>query len=1535
MKSYRQSICSLAASLVLLSSVFCAAQAAPLGGNAAQNIPQTRRAQATYGKLPLTFEANRGQADPQVKFVAHGSGYSVFLTSGQMVLALRSSVSSNGDKSPAANAAGTAGTVLRLNLVGANPSPAVAGENLQPGKVNYFIGKDPKKWQTNVPIYKQVHYTAVYPGIDLVYYGNQGRVEHDFVVAPGADPRQIQMEIQGADRLSLAANGDLILHKGNDEVRLEAPIVYQEFRGMQVPVTGHYKLLSPTRVSFALGPYDKTMPLVIDPVLVYGTFLGGLANDAGAGIAVDSAGSAYVVGSTASTNFPVASEAGPPPSGENAFVAKLDVSGSSLVYADYIGGSSDDYAQAMVLDGSNQVFLTGYTYSYDFPTVNPYQATNAGWQSAFVTEVSADGSALVYSTYLGGSSSTQGNAIAVDGSGDIYVGGYTYAQDFPTANAAESTVPLNQNSGYGNYGFLTVFAPDGSSLVYSTYYGGGTTVLTNCYQGQCYPSPTSTVSGVAVDSAGNAYVAGVTNTYDFPVTTGAYQTTNSTSNDQQVGFIGKFSPTGSLLYSTYFDASALNSYYANLNAIAVDATGVYVTGFDYAHAAPVTSPNVCDPSQTYCSSGFLTKLDPTLTNLIYSTYLVADTDAEAEYLVLDSSGDAYVACESGSGDVSQLVNPIESYTNQWDVLVEEVDPTGSIQLFGTFLGGYGNDFPGGIALDSSGAIYITGNTDSTDYPVTAAALQNTLGGNTDAFVTKIGTAAAPAVALSPSLIQFSIRPVGSVSQPNTSLLRNMGSAPLTISNLTLSGDFSETDTCSSGVAAASTCTFTVTFTPTQPGPRFGSIMIEDNAAGSPHFINLVGNGSTAVADLNPTSLAFPSLQINQTSSAQTATLTNNGNATLVISNIATTGDYAETDNCPASLGIGSSCTFSITFTPTSGGARNGTLSITDNAPGSPQSVSLTGSGYVTTATVVPSSLNFSTQAVGTTSSSQPVVVTDTGANPITISAVTASGDFTETDDCVTAKFKAAAKPAVSGSCTINVTFTPTAAGSRSGTLTINDNAQGNPHTVALSGTGLAATAQLSASSLAFTAQAVGSTSSQQTITVTNSGNGALIVTSVQATGDFAQTNNCTTVAANGGTCAVQVTFTPTASGARTGTLTIADSAANSPQLVSLSGTGLAGVASLSASSLTFTGLAVGATSSAQTLTVTNSGNGALTFTAVQAIGDFAQNNNCATVAVSGTCSIQVTFTPTASGSRTGSLVLTDSAANSPQVVLLSGTGLAGGASLSTSSLTFSGLAVGTTSSAQTVTVTNSGNTTLTVTSVQTSGDFGQTNNCTTVAASGTCSIQVTFTPTASGTRSGTLALTDSAANSPQLVSLTGSGIDFSMPASGGTATIAAGATATYHLSINPVGGSFSSAINLACAGLPAFSTCTLNPTSVTPGASAASVTVSVKTTGTTAQLSTPIAPGGIVLAWLALMPAFGLCGLCLAGTRRERKRVSLLLLLIVLLGLTMLLPACGTSTGGTPPVQKGNSTPSGTYTVLVIGTSGSVQHFSSLTLTVQ
>jgi hypothetical protein len=1255
-------------SATLLAAFACAAQQGTVVTPDASQSGAGKKAAANYAKLPGTFEGNVGQTDPQVKFLSRGSGYVVFLTAGGMVFSARSQfVAKDGPQtsSPQTLDQKQSGAVIQLNLVGANTNPAAIGEDQQRGKANYFIGRDRSKWHTNVATYSKVHYKDVYPGIDLVYYGNPSQLEYDFEIAPGGNPRQIQFEVKGADSISIASNGDLVLQTKDGGLHIKSPVLYQTFNNMKLPVSGGFSLKSATRVGFSLKGYDKTKTLVIDPVLLYSSYLGGLANDQTSGIAVDSQGSAYVAGWTQSTNFPLASQ-GPTPGGINAFIAKLDVSGSSLEYSDFIGGNSQDYAQAMTIDSSNNAYITGYTCSNDFPIVNGFQTSMTSCYDGFIAKVSPDGSSLLYSSYLGGTGSTYSYAIAVDTSQEMYVAGATYSTDFPVQNAFQPSVAPNQNEYYGLYGFVTHLTADGSTLVYSTYLAGNTNVVQQCYNGPCWPSPTSAISGIALDGSSNVYVTGNTNTYNFPTSEGAYMPSQNSPSNQEIGFVSELSNSGSLVYSTYFGSTSGN--YSRINAIAVDTNGsAYVTGFAYSDGAfPVTTPNLCDPG-TYgggCSYGFITKFNPTGTGLAYSTFLPPQNYASPQSLALDPQNNAYVLSSVYGGYMS-TVNPIEAFTNQSDVLLTEIDPTGSIQLFSTYLGGNGDESPGGIAVDATGSIYVTGYTNSTDFPVTAAALQNTLGGNTDAFVAKIGVANAPAVAISPSLVQFSIRAVGSVSQPNTSLLRNMGSSALNISSIVISGDFTETDNCGtnvpapgscastngcggSGVPPAGTCTFAVTFKPTAPGPRFGSILIQDDAAGSPHFINLVGDGSTSIVALSSTSLNFSSLQIGQNSPQQNVTLTNNGNATLNLTDIVITGDYAETNDCPSALGVGSLCTFQITFTPTVGGARNGALTLTDNAPDSPQSIALTGSGYVTTATISPASLTFGAQLVGTTSSPQPVTITNTGLNNMTVSAAPTSGDFAQTNQC-------SSIPATQ-SCTIYVTFTPTTVGSRSGTLTINDDAQGNPHSLNLDGTGIAPAVGFSPTSLTFSLQSVSSTSATQQVILTNTGNATLVVNNVQATGEFAQTSNCGTLQSND-TCVVSVTFTPTSIGNRTGTITFTDSAPNSPQTILLAGIAGAPANSLSVGSLTFPAQQVGSSSSSQPVVLTNTGNTNMVIANINSAGDFSQTNNCPpNLTFAASCTIQVTFTPVAGGSRTGALIVSNNAPGGSALVTLSGGG---------------------------------------------------------------------------------------------------------------------------------------------------------------------------------------------------------------------------------------------------------------------------------------
>jgi hypothetical protein len=835
--------------------------------------------------------------------------------------------------------------MLQFRLLGAVKNPVAVGEVPRIGRVNYFIGNDPSKWRRNVPTYARIRYKSIYPGIDLIYYGNQGQMEYDFEVSPGADPGRIQFAIEGARQIELDRENSLVLRTDNNQkLTFRSPTVYQESNGERVFVDGQYVVSDSTHITFRVAHYDSSKPLVIDPVLLYSTYLGGSGNDQPMGIAVDTAGNVYVAGYTDSIDFPLASVGNLPGNTNHVFVAKLDPVGSNLIYADYIGGSSGDYAASMVLDKLNNVYVTGSTQSADFPVVKPYQAQMPGPYTGFVTKVSADGSSLLYSTYLGGNGFDLPASIALDSLGDIYVAGTTLSQNFPVAAAYQSTASANEGGLYGYYGFLTKFSPDGSSLAFSTYLAGNSNVIQDC-GGPCWPAPYNSISAVAVDANGNAYVTGTTNTYNFPATPGAYQTSNSTQQDATVGIVTKFGSAGSLDYSTYFYGSSGAPVYPT--AITVDGSGsAYVTGVAQSDGTfPITSTGICDPG-VYgfgCSYAFATKFDPAGATLLYSTFLGPNNYASPQAIALDTAGDAYVLT-STFGDLFQTSNAVEAYAGGEDLLVVEIDPAASTQLFATYLGGSGSDAAAGMALDSLGDIYLTGSSDSTDFPITQGAFQAGPGGNLDAFIAKIGPIPPPLVSLSPDALQFSPLLVGLASQPQQVTLRNTGGSPLTISSVSASGDFAETSNCGTSVAAGGNCVFSVVFAPTATGSRTGSIVISDDAAGSPHLISLSGSGMAAVVALNPTSLSFPSVQVGTSSTVQTVNLSNTGNVSLNISGIQATGDYAQTNNCPASLSAGSACAIKVTFTPTVSGTRNGTLVVNDGAPGSPHSVVLTGTG---------------------------------------------------------------------------------------------------------------------------------------------------------------------------------------------------------------------------------------------------------------------------------------------------------------------------------------------------------------------------------------------------------------------------------------------------------------------------------------------------------------------------------------------------------------------------------------------------------------
>src|SRR5437870_723243 len=506
-----------------------------------------------FRSLPLSFEANRGQSNPRVAFIARGGGQTVFLTPREAVLTWR------GRRSPTAVA-------LRMQFIGASARSHVVGAKELPGKVNYFLGRDSARWRTNIPTYEQVRYQDIYPGIDLVFYGNERQLEYDFLVQPGADLTAIAIAFVGAENVQVDAQDGLLLQIAGETIYARKPAIYQEVDGRRQEIAGGYVLRGVREVGFQVAAHDPNRPVVIDPVLYYSTYLGGTNDDEVRSLAVDANGNAYVTGETSSTDFPTSSGvldtalAGL----KDAYVTKLNPTGSALVYSTYLGGAGNELGRAIKVDAAGNAYVAGETTSADFAiTPGAVQGTLGGMTDGFIIKLNPSGSALIYSTYLGGASDDRGEAIAIDAAGNAYVTGRTASKAFPTVGAIQTS--LNGRSD----AFVAKLDPTGSSLAFSTYLGGG---------------GDDKGSGIAVDAAGNVFVAGETASADFPTTAGAIRVTLAGITD---AYVVKLNPTGaSLVYSTYLGGTADEEGFS----IAVDAAGsAYVAGLTTSVDFPTTA----------------------------------------------------------------------------------------------------------------------------------------------------------------------------------------------------------------------------------------------------------------------------------------------------------------------------------------------------------------------------------------------------------------------------------------------------------------------------------------------------------------------------------------------------------------------------------------------------------------------------------------------------------------------------------------------------------------------------------------------------------------------------------------------------------------------------------------------------------------------------------------------------------------------------------------------------------------------------------
>ncbi|HEX8190250.1 MAG TPA: SBBP repeat-containing protein [Pyrinomonadaceae bacterium] len=716
----------------------------------------------SFAHLPSVFEENAGQAGARARYLSRGARHALLLGSGGVTLALRQGGGKEGSGvTPGVRASGETARgrrapepsyqLVNMRFVGANPRPEIAGEGALPGRVNYFIGRDASKWRAGVRTFAGVRYRDLYPGVDLVFHGggDGGRLEYNFVLAPGADYKDVRLSFEGADSLSLGKDGELLLETGAGTVSQSAPVMYQEVGGARRAVEGGYVLRGRREVGFRVGAYDPARPLVIDPVLVYATYFFNAAE-----MAVDPAGAVYVVGTADGFNGELPATPGAfrtTRSGfTDAFVAKLDPTGSSLSYLTYLGGTGlvgidglNDYGSGVAVDAAGNAYVTGITETTDFPvTPGAFQPASGGAYDGFVAKLNASGSALVYSSYLGGASTESGRSVALDAAGAAYVTGGTNSTDFPVKNALQPAKKGAEDV------FLTKVAPDGRALEYSTYLGG--TEYESGYDAR-----------VAVDASGAAYLAASTSSRDFPVTPGAFQRAPKVSAGPYISelFVSKVAPGGaSLAYSTYLGGTGNEFVYG----LAVDAAGqAHVAGYTDSEDFPTQNalhPAARDPR----SNGFLAKLNAAGAGLVYSTYLSGTPKDNCrsrslfdvlvcggEYatgVATDAAGNAYVTGITISVDFPAPADPLQSIPNGYsDAYVIKLNPAGQA-LYSTRLGGSSYDEGSDIHVDANGSVYLLGYTSSDDFPTVNAYRDMQapeLGYLYGSFLAKLSESAAP------------------------------------------------------------------------------------------------------------------------------------------------------------------------------------------------------------------------------------------------------------------------------------------------------------------------------------------------------------------------------------------------------------------------------------------------------------------------------------------------------------------------------------------------------------------------------------------------------------------------------------------------------------------------------------------------------------------------------------------------------------------------------------------------------------------------
>ena len=1321
-------------------------------GNApAASTPSSRPHLATaYGKLPLSFEVNAGQSDARVKFLARGLGYSLFLTKSQAVLALKASHASK-DSFPKASIPGQAlassmVATLQMSLLGANQDAQISGLQELPGKSNYFFGNNPSAWRQDVPNYRRVKYTSVYPGVDLIYYGRDRQLEYDFVVSPGADPRVIALQVSAdgfadpeaaggrATLLHINANGDLVLRGASGEIRFRKPVVYQEYastsgRLIRKARSGNYVLSAKNRVAFDIPDYDKAQPLVIDPILTYSGYLGSFGFDTATSIAVDAAGNAYIAGSTTSPQFPTSAGAAQPvlhdgpqcasaPCGD-AFVAKLDATGANLIYSTYLGGSGTDIARDLAVDASGNAYVTGSTSSIDFPMANPLQPTYGGGPAdSFVTKVNPSGNALVYSTYLGGNDLDQGTGIALDPSGNAYVVGGTQSVNF----APPSAVGTCQGGGVLD-GFIFKLNPAGSALAYSTCFGG---------------SHSDQALGVAVNSGGSAYIVGSTSSSNFPTSSRGYQRTLLGS---QNAFLLLLNTAGnSIVYSTLFGGNGGDA----ATGVALDAKNfAYITGNTTSANFPVTS-GAYQTTSGGSQDAFIAKFNLSgsgPSSLVYSSYVGGSGNDAAVGIAVDTGLNAYVTGYTSSSNFP-VVNPVQVALagGSTDAFVFELNPQGTGAVYSTYLGGSGSEGSngfGGIAIDALGNAYVAGSTTSTDFP-TVTAFQASNAGGIDAFVAKIGALSTPLPGL---ILQWPLPTL----QDRSIFTENYSEFNLVGNHMYHTGlSFAAPMGTTVGAAAAGDVVMI------QLNPPAGSICY-DHGYGNTVFVqHTLSNGQNVYTQYSHLLTIDPTIQ------QQCGTANSQSQITcsvpVPVSALQTLGTVGHT-----ACGYSSSGSVHLHLE-----LKNFLALVAPQGPGI--------SGYVNTPPDEYGLFNpvENLNPVTNLSVALPVVVTGTSPVNILTGPGGAGSKAYRTINQVSPGVTLDARRLVTGG-----TSTPPCSagwyevGNLNGSLfadtfdtgtgqmlygwicadNVSPAGSGNPPSPVL---------HLSTNTLTFNATQGGSNPSSQSVNVTNTGVGTL---NFSASSD----SSWLAVTPTGGTAPQSLQISSTvgtlATGTYTGHITVTSAGAlGSPSVITVTFVVAAPpqpVLSVSTANLTFNATQGGANPSSQSVNVTNSGTGTLSFTAgsdsswltvTPGNGTAPQSLQISSAVgslLAGTYTGHITVTSTGAQGSPATVTVTFVVAAPPRPVL----------SVSTANLTFNATQGGTNPSSQSVSITNSGTGTLTFTA----GSDSSWLAVTPTGGTAPQSIQISSTVGAlvAGTYTGHVTVTSTGAQgSPAIVTVT-------------------------------------------------------------------------------------------------------------------------------------------------------------------------------------